>query len=126
MLPVPQTVRTAVKPASGLFAVPNDAASAMRTQRRQQVNGTLETVECVSAPRQYNLKGFGIVIAAGIAFLFHITFGGGSRIDLHGPYPNISCRMNGIRETGLQSTGHGLSIPAFTPRAGFQPLPSPP
>jgi hypothetical protein len=52
----------------------NDAASAMGAERCQLVDGTLETVECVCASGHYDLKGFGVVVATGIAFLFHGAF----------------------------------------------------
>ena len=50
----------------GLHTMPDDAAIAVRTDRRQRVNRAFEAVECVPRSRCCQLKGLVIIVAANL------------------------------------------------------------
>jgi hypothetical protein len=71
----------------------DDAAAAMRTKRREKVNGALEAVERVHLAANDHLKGLGIMIAACFARRIHAAAIAMSVPALAPPRPH--CRRNG-------------------------------
>ncbi len=68
---VTQAVRAAIDLPLRLFAVPNDAAAAVRAERCEVVNRALKTVKDMSASGHDHFKGLRIIVTAGFASFFH-------------------------------------------------------
>ena len=56
-----------------IFTVTNDTAAAMTAERRKLVDGAFEAVKGMGAASHHHLKGFGVIIATRLAFLFHMN-----------------------------------------------------
>ena len=71
---VPQAMRAAIDLAVVLiFTVSDDTASAMTAKWRQLMDGAFKTVKGMGATSHQHLKGFGVIIATRLAFLFHMN-----------------------------------------------------